>query len=521
MDNMLTKLKVYSTEVDACKYVADKIQEKIESLGKENKMCVLGLATGGTPENIYKLLVERYKQGILSFKNVITFNLDEYYPISKDCKASYHTYMYTHLFNHIDILPENIHILNGEISEEDIDKECMLYEEKIKEVGGIDIQLLGIGRNGHIAFNEPYSSFDSVTRRITLDEQTIQSNRIYFYDQNPEFALTMGIHTIMNAKQIYLLGWGTKGEIINTCLLGVNPKYPGSVLINHPSCEFVIDTCASKYIDCIQDKNTKLRESNTILFGEGSKRIVIFSPHPDDDVIGMGGTFKKCLEYGHNIYVVYQTSGFCGVLNSYVDKMGYKEYTSQIKTDIRVDEARNACKQIGLHDMSHVIFMKLPFYEKSVSSTRTFTVEDVNITTKFLRDIKPDIVFCAGDFDDPHGTHKLCYDIIVESLNTKCKTFMYKGAWDEWGIDDVDLEVSFGEEIHKCKKEAILMHKSQLTKVAYKGEDDREFWERSEERTKHSYSLLATYGLGLSNEKDNKYAETFKEFVKMDLKCRQ
>lgn len=507
----MNRFRVYSTKEEACIYIADRIQECITHKNAQNKMCVLGLATGSTPESIYRLLVERYKEGLLSFKNVITFNLDEYYPMRKECKASYHTYMYEHLFNHIDILPENIHILNGEVSKENIQKECEQHEQKIKQAGGIDIQLLGIGKNGHIAFNEPDSSFDSVTRCIKLDEKTIESNRIYFHDQNPEYALTMGIHTILSAKEIYLVGWEDKGEIINKCVSKVDGKYPASVLLNHPNCKFIIDEKAAEYIDCIQNKKDQLQLSKRTLFGEGRKRVVIFSPHPDDDVIGMGATFKKCVDFGHNVNVVYQTSGFCGVLDSYVSELGMNGDKNKLKTQIRKEEAIRACACLGLSD-TYVTFLALPFYENNTLEKRIVTDIDTTVTINLLQNIRPDIIFCAGDFGDPHGTHELCYTVLVESLKRmeyKGKIYLYKGAWDEWDIEDVDLAVSFDKEECSRKKESILMHVSQLNKVAFRGDDSREFWERSEDRTRHSYTMLCM--LGLIDETCVSYTETFKE----------
>ena len=193
-------------------------------------MCT-GLATGSTPKSLYTELVRMHREEKLSFKNVITFNLDEYYPIDNDALQSYNRFMRTNLFDHIDINPKNIHIPNGEIKKEDIKDHCQQYEKKIEDAGGIDLQILGIGNNGHIGFNEPGSGIYSKTRLITLDNSTRIANAYEFANisQVPRLAITMGISTIMKSKKIILMAWGpAKAPVIkkavedddtNRCLL--------------------------------------------------------------------------------------------------------------------------------------------------------------------------------------------------------------------------------------------------------------------------------------------------------------
>ena len=208
---------IFNSSHKASILVAQEIACLIREKTKLKKLCVLGLATGSSPIKVYEELVRMHREEGLSFVNVITFNLDEYYPMVKSNLQSYFYFMHEHLFNHIDILPENINIPDGRISLEDLHQYCIDYENKIKTFGGLDFQLLGIGRTGHIGFNEPGSHSNSGTRSITLDHITRIDAAPSFLgiDNVPRKAITMGIGSLKSAKRIILLGWGiSKSDII-------------------------------------------------------------------------------------------------------------------------------------------------------------------------------------------------------------------------------------------------------------------------------------------------------------------
>lgn len=204
---------------------------------------VLGLATGGTPIGFYKELVNLYKQGKFSFKEVKTFNLDEYYGLDKSNPQSYHYYMMENLFKHIDIDLENVNIPDG--TAKGIEEECRAYEDKIRKAGGIHMQLLGIGINGHIGFNEPDVKFEAITHLVNLDEETIEANSRFFssIEEVPRSAISMGIKTIMHSKKILLLAAGNeKAQVIERMINGpITPELPASILQLHPDVTLIVD----------------------------------------------------------------------------------------------------------------------------------------------------------------------------------------------------------------------------------------------------------------------------------------
>jgi len=395
---------IFENSNDASIEVAEEIAKLIRRKQLSDEQCVLGLATGSSPIRVYEELVRMHHEEGLSFENVVTFNLDEYLPMDKDNTQSYYFFMHEHLFNHVNILPENVHIPDGKIPNENVIDYCLSYEKKIKEFGGLDFQLLGIGRTGHIGFNEPGSHYNSGTRVITLDHITRVDAAPAFLgiDNVPRKAITMGISTVQNAKRIVLLGWGqNKADIIKKTVEGeVSANVPATYLQNHKNCTFVLDTGAgseltrnktpwivkpcewteeltakaivwlcgktSKTILSLTDKdyndngmadllmiqdsydlNIKMfnRLQHTITGWPGGKpnaddthrperatptkkRVIIFSPHPDDDVISMGGTFDRLIEQGHDVHVVYQTSGNIAVSDS--DARKYAEIAKRI-----------------------------------------------------------------------------------------------------------------------------------------------------------------------------------------------
>jgi glucosamine-6-phosphate deaminase len=241
--------KIYPDMQSGSLEVAKEIAALIRDKQAKKEKCVLGLATGSTPKTLYSELVRLHKEEGLSFKNVITFNLDEYYPIDNDAMQSYNNYMHRLLFNHIDIDPANIHIPNGELPKEEVKAHCVDYEKKIEEAGGIDLQVLGIGNNGHIGFNEPGSSIFSRTRLISLENSTRIANSYEFatISEVPRMAITMGLSTILKARRIVLLAWGPgKAPIVQKAVEGhVTEQVPASLLQQHNDCSFVIDEAAA------------------------------------------------------------------------------------------------------------------------------------------------------------------------------------------------------------------------------------------------------------------------------------
>ena len=578
---------------------------------------VLGLATGSTPKSLYAELVRMHKEEKLSFKNVIAFNLDEYYPIDNDALQSYHRFMHLNLFDHIDINPKNIHILNGEIKKEDIKSHCRQYEKMIEDAGGIGLQILGVGTNGHIGFNEPGSGINSKARLITLDNSTRLANAYQFANisEVPRLALTVGISDILKAKKIILMAWGPmKASVIKKAVEDdITEHVPASLLQNHDDVTFVVDEAAAAELtrnkspwltgDCewtakmikkavvnmalklgkpvlsltnsdyneygLSDLLTEkgdayeinlevyymLRDTitgwpagkpNAVIpeHPERStpypKKVIIFSPHPDDDIISMGGTFQRLHDQGNDVNVAYQTSGNIAVTDEFVTRfldfaVGFEEIagidtsksdkilndarkflarkrSNQVDTPkiraikglIRRCEARATCRYVGIKE-DHIHFLNLPFYETGSIEKKPRGEKDIKLTVDLLRKIKPQQVFCAGDLSDPHGTHKICLDIVIEALKrikkdgdqwiNDCWLWLYKGAWQEWNIEEIEMAIPMSPDQVLKKRYGIFIHQSQKDMVPFQGSDSREFWQRAEERNAATANLYADLGL--------------------------
>ncbi len=599
--------------------VAQEIANLIKEKEAKKEACVLGLATGSSPIKVYEELVRMHKEDGLSFANVITFNLDEYYPMDKSNIQSYFYFMHEHLFNHIDILPENINIPDGKVSPEDLYQYCIDYEMKIKAVGGLDFQLLGIGRTGHIGFNEPGSHYNSSTRSITLDHITRVDAAPTFLgiDNVPRKAITMGIGTVMSAKRIVLLAWGAnKAKIIKKTIEGdITPEVPATYLQNHNNTTFILDEGAALELTrvktpwlvtaCVWDESLKLKAvvwlsellgksilkltdtdynnngMSGLLTEEGTaydlnikmfnkiqqtitgwpggkpnaddsnrperakperKRVIIFSPHPDDDVISMGGTFDRLVEQGHDVHVAYQTSGNIAVSDD--EALKFAEITQslcpdcdetqniinflKIKTDndidsdqvrklkglIRRSESLAATRYLGLND-ENVHFLDLPFYETGTIKKKNIGDDDVGIMKTLIDKIKPHQIFAAGDLADPHGTHKVCLDALfmaIEHLkhNTymnDCWVWLYRGAWHEWESYQIEMAVPMSPDQVLKKRHAIFYHQSQKDGVMFQGGDSREFWVRAEDRNRLTAKKYNDLGLA-----DYAAIEAFKRY---------
>jgi len=601
--------------------IAKEICDLVKSKQEKGKKCVLGFATGSSPILIYKEIIRIHKEESLSFKNVIAFNLDEYYPIKANDKNSYYHFMHENLFDHIDIPKENINIPSGTIKPNNIEKFCKSYEDKIKDCGGIDLQILGIGRTGHIGFNEPGSHFNSKTRLITLDHTTrFDANKTFGGIENvPNTAITMGIRTIFNSKRVIIMAWGIhKSLIVKKVVEGeVSSLIPASYLQNHKNTTLVldnesaselinsktpwlVDTCkwnalmkrrAVAWLSEITGKSIlKLTDEdynqnglsdllalekssyelnikifnhfqNTITGWPGGKpnaddstrperkspnpkRVIIFSPHPDDDVVSMGGTFDRLVSQGHDVHVAYQTSGNIAVsdhdalkflevskdvneldknndIKSLIKELKSKKIDQidskqvrKLKGFIRKSEAIAATRYIGIPD-KNTHFMNLPFYETGKIQKNTPTIKDIEKTASLIKKIKPHQIYAAGDLEDPHGTHKVCLDIIFEALKSikkekfikDCWLWLYRGAWLEWDIHDIDMAVPMSPTQVLRKRTSIFFHQTQKDGVMFQGQDLREFWVRAEERNKETALKYKNMGLA-----DYAAIESFKRY---------
>jgi glucosamine-6-phosphate deaminase len=608
---------IYSDKGSAAKTVARRIADLIIGKSAKGEKTVLGLATGATPIDVYAELVRLHQQEGLSFANVITFNLDEYYPMKPEFLQSYHAFMKMHLFDHIDIDMQNVHIPNGILAEDEIAAFCLNYEQQIVALGGLDLQILGIGRTGHIGFNEPGSAPNSGTRLVSLDELTRRDAAHDFGGKAevPVKAITMGIGTIFKARQIILMAWGAKkAQIVQKAVEGdITADVPATYLQLSDQVEFVLDTAAAAELtrfktpwlvkDCdwndaklvrkaviwlattlnkpvlklteddynnngmaqLATQNGPVYNINIHIFNQlqhtitgwpggkpnaddsqrperaqpAQKRAIVFSPHPDDDVISMGGTFIRLADQHHDVHVAYQTSGNTAVwdddalrfiefsidflqsqgINSDDQQAVYQQTRAfvdakqpgtmdtqtlqTIKGLIRKGEAIAGARFVGLDD-EHIHFQNLPFYDRRKASKHVSYEDDIQQTMQLLQIVKPHQVYAAGDFADPHGTHETCFNIILESLVRLRKTeawvndcwlWLYRGAWQEFDIDEIEMCVPLSPKEVERKRLAIFKHQSQKDRPVFPGDDAREFWVRAEDRTSETARIYNDLGL--------------------------
>jgi len=610
---------IFESSQEASILVAQEIANIIQRKEELNEPCVLGLATGSSPVKVYEELVRLHREEGLSFANVVTFNLDEYYPMDKNNIQSYWHFMHEHLFDHVDIVPQNVNIPDGNVSNEDLQQYCIDYEMKIKDYGGLDFQLLGIGRTGHIGFNEPGSHVNSGTRSITLDHLTRVDAASSFLgiDNVPRKAITMGIGTVKHAKRIVLLGWGiSKAEIIKKTIEGeISSRVPATYLQQHNNTTFVLDTEASSELTRVKtpwlvksviwteelklkavawlseltkkpflkltDKDYNDNGMSSVLTEEGTayhlnikmfnkmqqtitgwpggkpnaddtyrperatperKRIIIFSPHPDDDVISMGGTFDRLVEQGHDVHIAYQTSGNIAVSNE--EALKFAEISKALNANsveseniinflktkksndidslevrklkglIRRSESLAATRYLGLPD-SNVNFLDLPFYETGTVKKNNLGEADIKIMCDIIERIKPHQIYAAGDLADPHGTHKVCLDSLFEALKRlkhnsymdDCWVWLYRGAWHEWESYQIEMAVPMSPDQVLKKRHAIFYHQSQKDGVMFQGDDSREFWVRVEDRNRLTAEKYHALGLA-----DYSAIEAFKRY---------
>jgi glucosamine-6-phosphate deaminase len=604
---------IHENSQEASYYVAKEIISLVLKRQEEGKKMILGLATGSTPIKVYDYLVQAHKEQGVSFSNVISFNLDEYFPMNAESIHSYVRFMREHLFDHLNIPAHQINIPDGQQNKESVRAYCQNYEQKIIDAGGIDIQILGIGRTGHIGFNEPGSSLKSKTRLVRLDRITrLDAASDFFGKENvPSKAITMGVGTIMGAKRIILMAWGEgKANIIKQAVEGpIQESVPATFLQNHQNCDFIIDRAAATSLtreatpwlvgDCdwteglikkatiwlSETRNKavlKLTNEDYNEYGMGSliaeigsaeelnvkifnqlqqtitgwpggkpladdtkrperanpfpKKSIVFSPHPDDDVISMGGTLLRLVDQGHEVHVAYQTSGNIAVFDDEVirfldfatdiqeDNDTLQKQFTEVKTFlsnkspgevdqpiiqkfkglIRKGEAMAACRYCGVKE-ANAHFQNLPFYETGTVKKNPYSEKDIALTYDLLNRIKPQQIFAAGDLSDPHGTHRVCLDIIFATIDklvadkvswiNDCYVWLYRGAWQEWDIADMEMAVPIGPKDMIRKRNAIFKHQSQKDAAMFPGSDEREFWQRAEDRNRETAKKYNALGL--------------------------
>ena len=600
--SVLTRLEkiptdIYESPEEGANQIALDIAQVIRDKQKAGRFCILALAGGNSPRNVYSALVRMHKEEGLSFRNVVVFNLYEYYPLASDAVNSNLNALKEMLLDHVDIDMQNVFSPNGTIAKDTIFEYCRLYEQRIESFGGIDVAVLGIGRVGNIGFNEPGSRLNSTTRLILLDN-----------DSRNE--------AILSAKKVYLLAWGEeKAKMVKECVEGnVTDTIPASYLQTHNNAHIAIDLSAAANLTRIQrpwlvtscEWNDKLIRSAIVwlcqltgkpilkltnkdynenglsellaLYGSAynvnikifndlqhtitgwpggkpnaddtyrperakpyPKRIIVFSPHPDDDVISMGGTIRRLVEQKHDVHVAYETSGniavgdeevirflhfingFNQIFNNSEDQIINEKYTEirnylkdkkdgdmdtrdilTIKGLIRRGEARTACTYNNI-PLDHCHFLDLPFYETGKIQKNPISEADVEIVRNLLREVKPHQIFVAGDLADPHGTHRVCTDAVFAAIDLEkeesakwlkdCRIWMYRGAWAEWEIENIEMAVPISPEELRAKRNSILKHQSQMESAPFLGNDERLFWQRSEDRNRGTAALYDSLGL--------------------------
>lgn len=592
---------VFATASSLSQHVAQLIASVIRERNALGQKAVLGLPTGSTPVAVYRELIRMHREEGLDFSNVVTFNISEYYGLSAEQPQSCHTWMEAHFFSQVNLRPENTHIPDSEIPQDQVAAHCREYEQQIEEAGGIDIVLLGVGRNGHIGFNEPFSVRKTRTRLCTLDPVTRRSAASDFFgeDHVPTQAITMGVGTVLDARKILLVALGEhKADIISEVVQGpVTDRVPASFLQEHNDTMVLLDDSAAKELTgyatpwltgnidwteesikkavlwlCEQTqkallmlddddfRNHNLHQllrhhgpaqslahqvfhwmMNTIEHhpaGKDSrKKTICFSPHPDDDVISMGGTLIRLVEDGHEAHIAYMTSGNIAVFDHdaariadmvteynkmfgidqersleverrVADALKHKspgesdaECVAKIKSLIRWSEAKAGAFVVGCQE-EHLHYLDLPFYRTGTVAKKPIGSEDVDIICRLLHEVEPDQVYVAGDLADPHGTHRMCAQAIFLALNKYeaegkplPDVLLYRGAWQEYELHELEIAVPLSPRDLDIKRKAIFMHESQKDEALFPGSDPREFWQRAEDRNRGTANRFNQIGL--------------------------
>ena len=607
---------IFETSEEGVVQIANEIVAKIQDRQREGKFCTIAIGTGASLRPLFTELIRKHKDEGVSFRNVVFFNLYEYYPLTEGAGSSF-SHLNKLFLSQIDIDRQNIFTMDGSIPQEAIIEHCRLYEQRIQTFGGLDMVIMGIGREGNIGMNEPGSHASSTTRLILIDA-TSRSEAAHNIgvDNLPPCSITMGINTIMGARKVYMLAWGEdKADIIRSAVEDkVSDTLPASYLQLHANTSVCVDLAAAAHLTRIQrpwlvtscEWNDKLVRSAIVwlcttlnkpilkltnkdynenglsellaLYGSAynanikvfndlqhtitgwpggkpnaddtyrperakpfPKRVVVFSPHPDDDVISMGGTLRRLVQQGHEVHVAYETSGniavgdeevvrFMHFINGFnqlfensEDKVISDKYAEikqffstkkegdmdtrdilTIKGLIRRGEARTACT-FNRIPLSRCHFLDLPFYETGKIEKNPISEADVEIVLNLLREVKPHQIYVAGDLADPHGTHRVCTDAVFAAIDEEknagaewlkdCRIWMYRGAWAEWEIENIEMAVPLSPEELRAKRNSILKHQSQMESAPFLGNDERLFWQRSEDRNRGTASLYDQLGL--------------------------
>ena len=609
---------IFASSMEGAAHVADQVEKEIKAAQHEGRYYVMALGTGLSLTPIYKELQRRCEAKQLSFRNVVVFNAYEYYPVQKESSLKSINQLKERFLDHVDIDPQNIFTLDGSVAQDAVQDTCHLYEKRIKTFGGLDIALLGIGRMGNIAANEPGSGIQSITRLILIGNTSREEmeNSFGTNEQVPPCSLTMGIATLLSAKSVYLTAWGDeKAEIMQKVVEGnITDTLPASFLQTHPNANVILDLSAASHLTRIKhpwlvtncewtdklvrsalvwlcqklhkpilkltnkDYNENGLSELLALYGSAynanikifndlqhtitgwpggkpnaddtyrperakpfPKRVIVFSPHPDDDVISMGGTIRRLVQQKHEVHVAYETSGniavgdeevtrFMHFINGFnqifadsKDSVISKKYQEikeffahkkesdfdtrdilTIKGLIRRGEARTACTFNEI-PLNRVHFLDLPFYESGKIEKLPMTEKDVEIVRALLQEVKPHQIYVAGDLADPHGTHKKCTDAVLAAIDEEkkagaewlkdCRIWMYRGAWAEWEIENIEMCVALSPEELSAKRNSILQHQSQMESAPFLGNDERLFWQRAEDRNRGTAQLYDELGL--------------------------
>lgn len=591
---------VFPTSKQVARHVALMIESLIRQNNSAGRPTVLGLPTGSTPVGLYRELIRLHEESGLDFSRVVTFNLDEYYPMKPDDAQSYRRWMQEHLFNHVNIAPQNIHVPDGTVPPDDVEEYCMRYEQRIRRAGGIDLQVLGIGRTGHIGFNEPGSTRHSRTRMITLDPVTRRDAASSFFGEEnvPHQALTMGVGTILDARKVVLMAFGEhKSAIVQRAVEGsVSDAVTASFLQQHPDATFLLDEAAAgdlaavgqpwtvgpvnwtpplirkaviwlslnvkKALLKLSDDDFREHELYELLREHGPanalgrrvfdemmatlsmhpagttpKTVLIFSPHPDDDVISMGGTLSHLVRQKHKVHIAYMTSGNIAVFDH--DAWRFTDYVVEfnrlfnidveqtlhvkervqsflrsknpgqpdsddllgIKGLIRTTEARAAALACGVPP-EQLEFMDLRFYRTGTIAKAPIHPQDIEDIAALLQRLQPAQIYVAGELSDPHGTHRTCAEAIfaavrqVRSQGLNFEVWLYRGAWEEWEPHEIERVVPLSPDDLERKKQAIFRHQSQKDRAMFPGGSDRrEFWQRAEDRNRDTAAVYDKLGL--------------------------
>ena len=619
--SVLTRLEkiptnIYESIEEGTEQIANEIAAKIQDRQREGKFCTIAIGTGASLRYLFTALIRKHKDEGVSFRNVVFFNLYEYYPLTEEAGSSFN-HLNKLFLSQIDIDRQNVFTLDGTIPQDAITEHCRLYEQRIQTFGGLDIAVMGIGREGNIGMNEPGSYANSMTRLILIDSTSrAEASHNIGVDNLPPCSITMGIGTILSARKVYVMAWGeNKADIIRQTVEDkMSDTLPASYLQLHSNATICVDLAAAAHLTRIQrpwlvtscEWNDKLVRSAIVwlclklkkpilkltnkdynenglsellaLYGSAynanikvfndlqhtitgwpggkpnaddtyrperakpfPKRVIVFSPHPDDDVISMGGTLRRLVQQGHEVHVAYETSGniavgdeevvrFMHFINGFnqlfansEDKVISEKYAEiknffankkegdmdtrdilTIKGLIRRGEARTACTYNKV-PLSRCHFLDLPFYETGKIEKNPISEKDIEVVLNLLREVKPHQIYVAGDLADPHGTHRVCTDAVFAAIDEEknagaewlndCRIWMYRGAWAEWEIENIEMCVPLSPEELRAKRNSILKHQSQMESAPFLGNDERLFWQRSEDRNRGTASLYDQLGL--------------------------